>query len=165
MLRLDLELPRVSRASTQRHSTEKIRNREGNADSYEKTYASVSMYSLPSVVINRKTQGDPVKLTAVGKLPERKLAGVFLKKKYLFPGSFHRRLLQKSSSASYGHNTRSGWCSFLILPRKQGEELFIGSVSAFQYLAHGGCESLDLVPLFCLEPVFPCCREDLDAGS
>ena len=29
------------------------------------------MYSLPSVIINRKTQGDPVKLIAVGKLLER----------------------------------------------------------------------------------------------
>ena len=47
-------------------------------------------------------------LKAAGKKARR----IFLKKKYLFPGSFHRRLLQKSSSASYGHNTRSGWCSF-----------------------------------------------------
>lgn len=64
-----------SKYTETQHREDKKQGR--NADSYKKTYASVSMYSLPSVVINRKTQGDPVKLTAVGKLPERKLAGFF----------------------------------------------------------------------------------------
>ncbi len=87
------------------------------------------MYSLPSVVIDRKTQGDPVKLTAVGKLPEKKARRIFLKKKYLFQDHF-----------TGGFSGRAALPVTVIIPDQVGvlfdapgsrEELFIGSVSAF----------------------------------
>ena len=68
-------------------------------------------------------------------------------------------------------NTQGFACTYLENCWKQFIHTFCvtnleqGFTEKLIYLGHGGCESLDLVPLFCLEPAFPCCREDLDAGS
>ena len=121
VFRPDRELPRVRRASTQRHRTEKIRNREG-IPTVTKKVCFCFIRNPPFRCIQPENLRESGKSYACPKPGGKTALRIFQKRKYPEKKSFHKTRFFRSSFARCRHNTRSD-CPLFGCRLEEGTEV------------------------------------------